>query len=181
MKSFFMRSIKDLCSDLFPSFSWLWFQCLVLILFPWLTFYHFSEKRSPLLCWLCHLKMAYWTWFSCRITDRVIQSWSNTAAVVSLPRGCNSACRAEKVVLKSSKLLSLILYLSFYLQLGNLERKWQHLEQNNFAMKECILFQFSRNFQKQNYTFSVMINDKGIYHGKYSIRNSLYKIERIAR
>ena len=25
------------------------------------------------------------------------------------------------------------------LQLGNLERKWQHHEQNNFAMKECIL------------------------------------------
>ena len=25
------------------------------------------------------------------------------------------------------------------LQLGNLERKWQHHEQNNFVMKECIL------------------------------------------
>jgi len=25
------------------------------------------------------------------------------------------------------------------LQLANLERKWQHLEQNNFVMKECIL------------------------------------------
>lgn len=24
-------------------------------------------------------------------------------------------------------------------QLTNLERKWQHLEQNNFAMRECIL------------------------------------------
>lgn len=24
-------------------------------------------------------------------------------------------------------------------QLANLERKWQHLEQNNFVMKECIL------------------------------------------
>ena len=24
-------------------------------------------------------------------------------------------------------------------QLGNLERKWQHHEQNNFVMKECIL------------------------------------------
>ena len=26
----------------------------------------------------------------------------------------------------------------FFFQLGNLERKWQHIEQNNFAMKECI-------------------------------------------
>ena len=25
-------------------------------------------------------------------------------------------------------------------QLGNLERKWQHHEQNNFVMKECILY-----------------------------------------
>lgn len=25
-----------------------------------------------------------------------------------------------------------------YIQIGNLERKWQHLEQNNFAMKEYI-------------------------------------------
>ena len=30
---------------------------------------------------------------------------------------------------------------SYYdLQLGNLERKWQHHEQNNFVMKECILW-----------------------------------------
>ena len=28
----------------------------------------------------------------------------------------------------------------FFLQLGNLEKKWQHHEQNNFVMKECILF-----------------------------------------
>eukprot|EP00794_Sanderia_malayensis_P007768 gene7768-8614_t len=27
-----------------------------------------------------------------------------------------------------------------YTQLGNLERKWQHLEQNNFAMKECLVY-----------------------------------------
>ena len=28
---------------------------------------------------------------------------------------------------------------SLLVQLGNLERKWQHLEQNNFVLKECIL------------------------------------------
>ena len=26
----------------------------------------------------------------------------------------------------------------FFFQLGNLERKWCHLEQNNFVMKECM-------------------------------------------
>ena len=31
-------------------------------------------------------------------------------------------------------------YIYFTFQLGNLERKWQHHEQNNFVMKECILF-----------------------------------------
>ena len=37
--------------------------------------------------------------------------------------------------------LSLYMYnvMILYLQLGNLERKWQHHEQNNFVMKECIL------------------------------------------
>ena len=28
--------------------------------------------------------------------------------------------------------------MSFFFQLGNLERKWCHLEQNNFVMKECM-------------------------------------------
>lgn len=34
---------------------------------------------------------------------------------------------------------NLVLFLVF--KLSNLERKWQHLEQNNFVMKECILLQ----------------------------------------
>lgn len=29
--------------------------------------------------------------------------------------------------------------LNLTFQLANLETKWQHLEQNNFVMKECIL------------------------------------------
>ena len=29
----------------------------------------------------------------------------------------------------------------FHFQLGNLEHKWQHHEQNNYVMKECILLQ----------------------------------------
>ena len=34
----------------------------------------------------------------------------------------------------------MIIMLCFSFQLGNLERKWQHHEQNNFVMKECILY-----------------------------------------
>jgi hypothetical protein len=33
-----------------------------------------------------------------------------------------------------------------YFQLGNLERKWQHHEQNNFVMKECILSLVNQQF-----------------------------------
>ena len=32
----------------------------------------------------------------------------------------------------------------FFLKLANLERKWQHHEQNNFVMKECILFLYTK-------------------------------------
>lgn len=39
--------------------------------------------------------------------------------------------------------LMVCLFLLFFCnQLGNMERKWQHHEQNNFVMKECILFMF---------------------------------------
>jgi len=40
--------------------------------------------------------------------------------------------------------LHFCLFLCF--QLTNLERKWQHHEQNNFMMKECILF--FKNYSK---------------------------------
>ena len=33
-----------------------------------------------------------------------------------------------------------------YTQLSNLEKKWQHHEQNNFSMKECILLWLVRDF-----------------------------------
>ena len=36
------------------------------------------------------------------------------------------------------KVLKKKLIVTFFLQLGNLERKWQHHEQNNFVMKEFI-------------------------------------------
>ena len=31
-------------------------------------------------------------------------------------------------------------YITVSFQLGNLQKKWQHHEQNNFVMKECIRF-----------------------------------------
>jgi len=33
--------------------------------------------------------------------------------------------------------------IDFIFQLGNLEKKWQHHEQNNFVLKECILWFYS--------------------------------------
>ena len=49
-----------------------------------------------------------------------------------------------------------LFFFFFVFQLGNLERKWCHLEQNNFVMKECmccfcdflmiILFVYSHTF-----------------------------------
>jgi len=32
------------------------------------------------------------------------------------------------------------IFVFLYSQLGNLERKWQHHEQNNFVMRDCILY-----------------------------------------
>ena len=40
-------------------------------------------------------------------------------------------------------LASVYILLFWCFQLGNLERKWQHNEQNNFVMKECILSSLS--------------------------------------
>lgn len=40
-------------------------------------------------------------------------------------------------------------------QLGNLERKWQHHEQNNFVMKECILLQLFL-FLPSNYWITIV-------------------------
>lgn len=42
-----------------------------------------------------------------------------------------------KVSLKWTKNLTILFE---FWQLGNLEKKWQHHEQNNFVMKECILY-----------------------------------------
>lgn len=56
--------------------------------------------------------------------------------------------------------LTLILFL--YRQLTNLERKWQHLEQNNFVMKECILLKTCLYLLFPSFTFPLLyIKKKG--------------------
>ena len=69
------------------------------------------------------------------------------------------------------------------LQLGNLERKWQHHEQNNFAMKECILIALlhDKPVSTYIYTYARQVDifsnagktgDDNISHtSKYMLRN----------